>query len=308
MAIFDCVIFDIDGVLVDIRKSYNAAIKKTVEIMLKHITGKIFSNLVTDQIISKFRHTGGFNNDTDTTYAIILAILCKKPKSVAEGREWLVQVAENADETGYKSVERFLATYDIAKWKSILVYPASVKESMMARMFDELFYGPELFKKQNDLEAKYWKGKPLIRNDKLVVTKGTMQRLNKMFNGNIGIVSGRSKLSAEYSLRPVMKYFNPAACIFLEDEKREYAKPNPYAIKRAMNALNAKSAIYAGDSEADLLMTRRAEKELNLKIAFVGIYGYNPDPASIVAKFEQEHVEAIAKSINRLPNTINKAL
>ena len=31
---FDCALFDIDGVLVDIRKSYNEAIKKTVEFVL----------------------------------------------------------------------------------------------------------------------------------------------------------------------------------------------------------------------------------------------------------------------------------
>jgi phosphoglycolate phosphatase-like HAD superfamily hydrolase len=304
----DCAIFDVDGVLVDIRKSYNAAIKRTAEIMLKHITGRIFNNLVTDQIISKFRHTGGFNNDTDTTYAIILAILAKRPKNIAEARKWLVQVAYNADETGYRSVERFLAIYDIAKWKSILAYPAPIKESMLARLFDELFYGPELFRKQNQLEPQYWKGKPLINNDKIVVTKRTMQKLNKMFKGNIGIASGRSRLSAEFSLGPIMKYFNPDACIFLEDEKREYAKPNPYAIKQAMYAMNAKSAVYAGDSEADLLMARRAERELHLKIEFVGIYGYSSDPATTIAKFKQERVEAIAKNVNQLPNTINKAL
>ena len=42
---YDCVLFDIDGVLVDIRKSYNAAIKETVEYMLKFITGSSFQRL-----------------------------------------------------------------------------------------------------------------------------------------------------------------------------------------------------------------------------------------------------------------------
>jgi hypothetical protein len=49
---YDCVLFDIDGVLVDIRKSYNAAIKETVDYVLKFITGNSFRTLVTDQIIS----------------------------------------------------------------------------------------------------------------------------------------------------------------------------------------------------------------------------------------------------------------
>ena len=304
----DCALFDIDGVLVDIRKSYNAAIKKTVEFMLKQTTGKAFRGLVTDQIILKFRQSGGFNNDTDTTYAITLAMLANPQKNIASARKFLLKVAENADESGYASVEKFLADFGVEKWKGVLAYPAPVKDSTLARVFDELFYGPELFRKQNNLEPKYASGKPLIKNDKLAVSKKTMQKLHRMFNGNLAIVSGRSRLAAEYSLAPVMQYFNIDACVFLEDEKREYAKPNPYAIKRAMQAMGANTAVYAGDSAEDLLMARRAEKETGKKIAFVGIYGYSPQPAKTIAKFKREDVEALAKSVNQLPNTINKVL
>jgi phosphoglycolate phosphatase-like HAD superfamily hydrolase len=307
--LFDCVLFDIDGVLVDIRKSYNAAIKKTVEFVLKKISGKSYHNLVTDQIILKFRHTGGFNNDTDTSYAIILAMLANPQKNLAEARRWLEQVAENADERGYLSVEKFLSNHDIGRLKKMLVYPAPITESMMARIFDELFYGPRLFKKQNQLEPEYWKGRPLIKNDRVMVTKKTMQRLHSMFRGNIGIVSGRSRLAAEYSLgHAMMKYFNRDACIFLEDGKREHAKPNPYAIKQAMHVMNARSAIYAGDSAEDLMMTKRAQRELGVEIVFIGIYGYSAQPARTAEMFKQEGIEALVKSINQLPNTINKVL
>ncbi len=305
MLLFDCALFDIDGVLVDIRKSYNAAIKKTVEYMLKSITGRAFRGLVTDQIILKFRQSGGFNNDTDTTYAITLAMLASSPKSVTEGRKLLTKVAGNADESGYVSVEKFLAGHDIRKWKKLLNYPAPVKDSMLARVFDELFYGPELFRKQDHLEPKYWAGgRPFIEDDRIDVSAKTMKKLHEMFDSNLAIVSGRSRLAAEYSLRPVMKYFNLDACVFLEDEKREYAKPNPYAIKRAMEVMNAKTAVYAGDSAEDLLMARRAEKELGVKIAFVGIYGNSPNPARTVAQFKQEGVEALAKSVNQLPHKV----
>jgi len=306
---FDCALFDIDGVLVDIRKSYNSAIKKTVEYMLKSMAGAPFSGLVTDQLILKFRQSGGFNNDTDTTYAITLAMLARAPKSLAEGRRFLINVAENADESGYLSVEKFLASYSIERWKKLLNYPASVKNSMLARVFDELFYGPKLFRKQNNMEPKYWAGgRPMINNDRISVSAMTMKKLYGMFGGNLAIVSGRSRLAAEHSLRPVIKYFNLNACVFLEDEKREYAKPNPYAIKRAMEVMGAKTAVYAGDSAEDLLMARRAEKQAGTKIAFVGIYGNSPQPAKTIAQFRHEGVEAIAKSVNQLPNTINKVL
>ena len=304
---YDCVLFDIDGVLVDIRKSYNAAIKETVEYMLKFITGSSFRALVTDQIILKFRQSGGFNNDTDTSYAIILAILANPPKSILQGRKFLAKVAENSDESGYISVEKFLAIYGIDKWKKVLTYPAPVKDSMLARVFDEIFYGPDLFRKQDHLEPKYWTtGRPLIKNDRLAVSAKTMKKLHKMFKGNLAIVSGRSRLAAEYSLQPIIKYFNSDACIFLEDKKREYAKPNPYAVKHTMKVLGARTAVYVGDSAEDLLMARRAEKETGAKIAFVGIYGNSSEPDKAIDKFKQERVEAIIRSVNQLPNIINK--
>ena len=35
----ECALFDIDGVLIDVRKSYNLAIKQTVDFVVKRMTG-----------------------------------------------------------------------------------------------------------------------------------------------------------------------------------------------------------------------------------------------------------------------------
>ncbi|HVX02791.1 MAG TPA: HAD-IA family hydrolase [Nitrososphaera sp.] len=333
---FDCALFDIDGVLVDIRRSYNEAIKKTVNFVLAQSGIKDMRGLVTDRLILKFRQSGGFNNDTDTSYAIALAALlfararqdnrikkktttataaktAKTTMSVAGARSFLMEVAANADETGIKSVERFLSEkekFDVSKTKEMLAYPAPVKDSYIGRVFDELFYGPALFKKQNGgLEPKYCSDtkKPLIDNDKLVVSKTTMKVLHKKFGGRLAIVSGRSRLAAEYSLEPVMPYFDIDACVFLEDERREYAKPNPYAAKRAMKAMGAKNVLYCGDSAEDMLMARRAQKETGLPITFVGIYGFSPEPAKTLKLFRESGAEAVAKNVDLLPKLlINK--
>jgi phosphoglycolate phosphatase-like HAD superfamily hydrolase len=73
-----------------------------------------------------------------------------------------------------------------------------------------------------------------------------------------------------------------------------------------MKVMGARTAVYVGDSAEDLLMARRAEKEIDTKIAFVGIYGNSSEPHETVDKFKQEGVEAIIKSVNQLPNIINK--
>lgn len=57
-------VFDMDGVLVDVRFSYMTAIKKTVE----YFTGKT----VTDAEIQQLKNQGGFNNDWDVTETFIV--------------------------------------------------------------------------------------------------------------------------------------------------------------------------------------------------------------------------------------------
>src|SRR5919202_3358254 len=226
----DCVLFGVDEVLVDIRRSYNIAIKKTVDFILEHITGKsTLHGLVTDKLILKLRQTGGFNNDIDASYAIILATLANLQNNLQQARRFLFTVIKNIDVSGINSVENFLSSYSspchVKSLKELLVYPESVGKSMLATVFDELFYGPQLFREYHRLEPKYYFGKPLIENDRLIATKTTINALSEIFNGNIAIVSGRSKLAAEHSLTSILDTFNQKACVFLEDEKREYAKP-----------------------------------------------------------------------------------
>ena len=75
---YDAIIFDIDGVLIDVTNSYNQTIKKTIEYILSNNFNTSIVNLPIDKLIAKFRFTGGFNNDIDTAYSIILTILyCK---------------------------------------------------------------------------------------------------------------------------------------------------------------------------------------------------------------------------------------
>jgi phosphoglycolate phosphatase-like HAD superfamily hydrolase len=316
----DCALFDVDGVLVDTRKSYNIAISKTVDFVIKYVTGRSNLNgLVNQGIILKFRYTGGFNNDTDTSYAITLAALTNpyKKNNVNQMRKFISYIASNANEDGIMSVERFLASLssssfnnNIRKLKELLAYPGPVGKSIVTTVFDEIFYGPELFKKRHGFEPKYYFGRPLIEKDKIVATRSTINAISDIFNGNIAIVSGRSKLATEYSLGSIFNIFNQNASVFLEDENREYFKPNPYAIKKAMDVMGAKTAIYVGDSIEDLLMSQRVKSKTGSSkiITFFGIYGCSAKPADTIQQFKGNKVDSIIENVNQLPNILNKAL
>ncbi len=108
----DCALFDIDGVLVDVRNSYSLAIKMTIEFVTKLMMGISFARKqVPDTLLLKFKQTGGFNNEVDICYAIILALMSRPTnESQSDKRHFLFSVAENADETGILSVEEYLST------------------------------------------------------------------------------------------------------------------------------------------------------------------------------------------------------
>jgi len=308
----ECALFDVDGVLVDVRNSYNLAIKNTVEFITKHMTGTPCSRrLVTDTLLLRFKQTGGFNNEIDISYAIILALLSRPfDESIADKREFLFTVAKNANETGILSVEKYLSSLytlsRIEKLKSDLVYPAPVGKSLLATVFDELFYGPTLFQKQHNMKPRYYHGKPFIENDKLVVTKKTLNLISEKFRRNLAIISGRSRVAAQHSLKPLFKIFNTKASVFLEDENREHWKPNPYSIKKAMEYLGAKTALYAGDSIEDLYMTKKAEREADVKILFIGVYSCSVRPQEMIKKFKEAHADIIIKNVNCLSKLLYK--
>ena len=74
----DSIIFDCDGVLIDIKKSYDETIIKTTQYVLEHLA-KIDSSIDVDfKIIDGFKSTGGFNDEVDLTYAAIISFVAAK--------------------------------------------------------------------------------------------------------------------------------------------------------------------------------------------------------------------------------------
>jgi HAD superfamily phosphatase len=67
------ILFDMDGVLVDVSRSYRRAIEETVE----HFTGY----KITPATIQRYKNTGGFNDDWKLTHTLILDLGMRVPFS-----------------------------------------------------------------------------------------------------------------------------------------------------------------------------------------------------------------------------------
>jgi len=185
-------------------------------------------------------------------------------------------------------------------------YPGNIHSSIVARVFDEYFYGPSLFKKQHSADALYYFGSPLIDNDVLLVRDSTIKRISDYFDRRVGIVPGRSRVAAEYSLKWLFDYFDTDASIYLEDEKREMGKPNPLALIKSIRSMGVCNAFYVGDSAEDLLMVLKAREESHLDIQLIGICPPNPRANQIRSLFTENGTSLIAQEVNELPNILNK--
>jgi len=135
----DAIIFDCDGVLIDITQSYDLAIIKTTRYVLENL-GKINDAIDVDfKIIDGFKSTGGFNDEVDLTYAAIISLVAAK-KLQKDQTDFIINVIKNADSTGIVSVEKYLNDIvDISDIKEKLSYPGTHHKNPLYKIFDQFF-------------------------------------------------------------------------------------------------------------------------------------------------------------------------
>jgi len=303
----DSIIFDCDGVLIDVTKSYDVTINKTISYVLKEIADITVDTPLTNEILLKFKSTGGFNDEIDITYSGILCFVAAK-KLNKNPTELILNVLDNADDSGIAYIENFLNTVDdlydidIADIKSRLGYPSADKNDLIHATFDQLFFGPELYSKIFQKKSNFSE-KGFIENDNVIVNSELIEALKKKFNDKIAIVTGRGFNAISSSLKEILNQFNVENSVFLEDESRDLAKPNPQSLIRAMKGLNSKNCLYVGDSMEDMILAQKAS-ELGFKATFCGIYGSGKLPEMIKKLFTEHNVQLILESINQLPDIL----
>ena len=300
---FDSIIFDCDGVLIDVTKSYDTTINKTISYVLKEIANITVDIPLTNEVLLKFKSTGGFNDEIDITYSGILCFIAAE-KLNKDPVELILDVLNNADDSGIAYIENFLNTAgDISDIKSRLSYPSADKNDLIHATFDQLFFGPELYNKIFQKESKFSEN-GYIENDNVIVNSELIEALKKKFNDKIAIVTGRGFNAISSSLKEILNQFNVENSVFLEDEPRDLAKPNPQSLIRAMKGLNSKNCLYVGDSMEDMILAQKAS-ELGFQATFCGIYGSGKLPEMKKKMFNEKNVSLILKSINFLPKALN---
>jgi len=301
---FDSIIFDCDGVLVDIRNSYDEAINKTISAIMKELFDDDVGNVVTSKIHFGLKAVGGFNDEVAVVYAVVMTLVASKKLNIPF-QKLIIDVIKNANESGINSIDVYFKNQDIdlRELKSKLNYENSRKESYIHRIFNQLFYGSSLYEEIFNEKSKFSQ-EPLIDLDEIVLDENLMKKLQSRFAKKITTVTGRGKFAFSYSMKNFLNNFDMQNSVFLEDRPLEMAKPNPKSLIESISTIDSKCSLYVGDSMEDLLMVQKC-KESGYDVYFCGIYGSSDEPESKYQLFQKNNASIILESIQELPKALN---
>ncbi len=307
----DAIMFDCDGVLVDVSESYDRTIDMTCRHVLRElggIDGVVPDVAVDGPVIAAFKESGGFNDEVDLACAAALSVYAAHVTGRDPAR-FLMEAASHADSTGIRSVRAYVESVcDVSEFAARMGSLDDRHDNPVYSAFDQIFYGPRLYRRMFGRPSSY-EGPAMIDRDRVLVTGGLLDVLCGAFGGRLAIVTGRGMASARYSLGGLMDRFDLASSAFLEDEPRGMAKPNPEALTRAIGSVGCtRGCVYVGDSMEDFMMARAAAEGGSVPVWFcavVGAVGGAGAADKRRAMFERAGAECILDSIHDIPKTLN---
>jgi HAD superfamily hydrolase (TIGR01548 family) len=248
----DILIFDMDGVLIDVSRSYRETIQQTVQIYFAQCLGMRSKKgeLVTREDISLFKSAGGFNNDWDLTSGLLLYLLSisRIPPSLKRRRFPSINEAVShlkAQSTKFtqnvkywlqkKELSRFMKEVESAggglkgvrqaigtSWDGWVYRDGDLdKENVVKRIFQEIYLG-EKFNSYYHLEPLFYRKRGLYLQEKLLVSREILFSLKKKLR--LGMASGRPRFEAELALKRfrLLSYFD--SMVTLDECNEEEAR------------------------------------------------------------------------------------
>lgn len=251
----DLLIFDMDGVLIDVSDSYRQTILKTIELYLKLGLGfKNGKKFITKEEVTLFKLVGGFNNDWDLTSGILLYLIslsglppCKRKKPFHHIQDVVSFLQEETKEFPkdigqllyeFKNdLHPFLEKVKYYKgglkgirlalkhsWEGWLYHQGDLnQENLVQRLFQEVYLG-EKFTFYYHLPLLFYRGKGLYLKEKLLFPRRILSSLHQKVV--MGIASGRPRGEAELALKRfrIDSYFDQVVTLddCREEEERAY--------------------------------------------------------------------------------------
>lgn len=299
----DAIVFDMDGVLINVHSSYPVVITKAVDAFLQEegFTGD--AQAVTTDETAFFKAAGGFNSDWHLAQGICLVYLVKGAMADTRNIEGLRQLPPDLA-TIARSVGQFgggLPT--LIRVLRNLVDPVEMDGLMkrwdcdrITRLAQEFYAGDDslrVFGVANETVT----GAGLMMQERAMVTRDKLTALPFRY----GLYTGRNRGEVDIAIQMagLSDIFSDEAMI---TEDLGIQKPNPEGLFLIARVLKPRLMLYVGDNLDDWQTAARYEAERSLDdppCLFAGMLGGSPGPLAY-SLFQERGVDLMASSVTQL--------
>jgi phosphoglycolate phosphatase-like HAD superfamily hydrolase len=329
MALPKLIVFDMDGVLIDVSGSYRETARKTARLFFDGAIGfeKLPDPLFPLTDLAELKQTGGLNNDWDLTaltlhllFALVKTPVGRLSADDSPGPEETIRrcdVSDLADFLNASSrplmdlLDRYGRRHDPFVTKC---YQGDVDTgNRIKRIFQEIYLGRSLFTAHYGQEPRFYRGEGLIHQESLLMDPTLLANLSR--DHILAIATGRPRAEADFPLDhfDLRKYFQ--LVITLDDCTREEEriftergerislnKPDPYMLDRIPRLIGKAfgGCYYLGDMPDDMLAARSSKTGYR----GVGVVLSSADPEKLRKALLQAGAEQIIDDYAVLPEIL----
>lgn len=284
IAQLDCIVFDVDGVLVDVSESIQLVHKEAARRFLEALGWTNCDDMVEPADVDAFKLAGGFNNDWDVAAAWLLLYLEKSRiagsvdgamvKAVTPSlREFAADLARRGGylDSALAAIREMCRPGD---WDAI---QAQWDRPALERTFQETYSGdlcPEVYGFEPSVSRP-----GLIHRDRALLDRRYLPALK------LGIATGRTGGETRAAVR-LLGWDDVFADETIVSEDDGFWKPDPRILDLAVRRLGGTLAMYIGDTPDDLRTVKRYNEDFGPMLSCMvrtGLQGANGDGADVIA-------------------------
>jgi phosphoglycolate phosphatase-like HAD superfamily hydrolase len=281
------IVFDMDGVLIDVSNSYRDTVRQTARLFFKSAPAseELPEPLFPLTDLAAVKQSGGLNNDWDLSCLVISLLfnLIEKPPAYQSKDPW-ARYQETIRQCNVSSLARFLEStpmplsdllHRAGKAKNSFIYGLFTGDvgsgNIIKQIFQEVYLGKGLFEATYGLKPLFYRDEGFIHREKLLIDKGMLAALAK--NHILAIATGRPRAEAEYPLAhfDLRRYFTDVLALedCLEEERRRsqkegsrvsLSKPDPFMLDAIAAGQKKPVAgyFYIGDMPDDMVAAKKS--------------------------------------------------
>lgn len=302
----DGIIFDMDGVLLDVSESIQRVHGRTAGLFFQSLGWTDCAELVTPEDVDAFKLAGGFNSDWDLAYVWQLLYLLKgeRYREVSGGA---LRAAHPTIEEFTEAIRAQCGGFDTAvgilhaeanehEWAAIV--PRWDRERLL-RLFTESYSG-NLCQEVYGFKPETVTGPGLIRFDRPMFDRRALPS-----GLRYGIATGRTRGEAAVAIRLMgwTDLFPPDVTITEDDG---FKKPDPQILALTIERMGIERPLYIGDTPDDMLTAERYREAYGDLITCIVMTGHsNPE---LRERFIARKVDIIADNVNAALIAVNRCI